>query len=318
MHISLRLLRYFVAAAETGSTTAAARALNVSQPSISVAIRELESVFNEALFTRGLGPGLIATQFGERKLSEARQLLAVAAAFEADDGGNAAAGEVRLGVFTTIAPVYLPSLLRIAQQRYPKLSIHCEEGDLAQLESRLQSHRIDLALTYDVGLPAGIERECLADLKPHALIPAGSRLGKTRGPVSLRQLVKEPFILIDLPYSREFLLAPFWQYGLSPEVRYRVASIELARAMVAEGLGVALLITQKSATMHTPTLVERPIREETVRQPLVIARAAQALHTRASQLVAECIHAAVQETLVRRSGRPRTGETPIVAPGQSK
>ena len=92
MRISLRLLRYFAAAAQTGSTTAAARQLNVSQPSISVAIRELEALFEENLFARDAGSKMTLTRFGVRKLAEARQLLAAANAFELDDSGDAASG----------------------------------------------------------------------------------------------------------------------------------------------------------------------------------------------------------------------------------
>ena len=100
MRVSLRLLRYFTAAAETGSTTAAAKLLNVSQPSISVAIRELEALFDDTLFTRESGAKMTLTRFGVRKLAEAHQLLNAAASFEADDSGDAAAGEVQIGVFS--------------------------------------------------------------------------------------------------------------------------------------------------------------------------------------------------------------------------
>ena len=133
MRVSLRLLRYFTATAETGSTTAAAKQLNVSQPSISVAIRELESLFDDVLFTREAGAKMTLTRFGVRKLAEARQLLNAAASFEADDSGAAASGDVQIGVFSTIAPIYLPALLRIARTRFPDLSIRFVEGDLVAM-----------------------------------------------------------------------------------------------------------------------------------------------------------------------------------------
>ncbi|MGH8787380.1 MAG: LysR family transcriptional regulator [Cupriavidus necator] len=301
MRVSLRLLRYFAAAAETGSTTAAARLLNVSQPSISVAIRELETLFEEALFARDLGARMTLTRFGVRKLAEARHILGAATAFEVDKSGDAAAGEVQIGVFRTLAPVYLPVVLRLARERYPKLSVRFVEGDLAQLEDWLHGGQIELALTYDVGMPDDIERELLAELRPYGLLHAGSRLARRKGSLSLHELAQEPLILIDLPHSREFLMAPFWQFGLQPEVRYRATSLELARSMVANGLGVALLITQAPASSQVTSVVEKPIREETVRQPLVIARTARATRTRASELLAECVRAAVEEAKIQRA-----------------
>jgi len=307
MRVSLRLLRYFVATAESGSTTAAAKSLSVSQPSISVAIRELESFFDDTLFARESGAKMTLTRFGVRKLAEARQLLRAAASFEADDSGNAASGEVQIGVFSTIAPVYLPALLRIARERYPDLSVRFVEGDLLQLEEALRSSHIELALMYDVGLPADIDCESLAQLEPYALMPADSKLAR-KPKVSLHDLAKEPLILIDLPHSREFLMAPFWQCGLSPEVRYRATSLELVRSMVAHGLGASLLITQGETGSSSASAVERPIREATIRQPLVIARSARASRTQASELVTQCMRKAVAEALSTRaawSKRPR-------------
>lgn len=306
MALSRRLLRYFVAAAEAGSTTAAATRLNVSQPSISVAIRELEALFDDPLFTRGAGTRMTLTHFGERKLAEARQLLASASAFATDDVGDEPGGVVQIGVFSTIAPVYLPRVLELAQQRHPRLATRFIEGDLAQLDVALHKQQIDFALMYDVGLPEDIERECLAELRPYALVPANSALAKRKRAISLRDLAAQPFILIDLPHSRDFLMAPFWQCGLSPNVRYRAVSIELVRAMVASGLGVSLLITQSPAVTRSPLVVECPIRESTVIQPLVIARLARAARTRASEIAAACVRDAVAEamrTRIRSVGR---------------
>jgi DNA-binding transcriptional LysR family regulator len=297
MALSLRLLRYFVAAAETGSTTTAAKQLNVSQPSISVAIRELEALFDAPLFTRDAGTHMTLTQFGQRKLNEARHLLASASAFTTDDVGEGDRGLVQIGIFHTIAPVYLPRVLKLAQERFPGLAIQFREGDLAQLDEWLHKRQIDLALMYDVGLPADIERECLAELKPYALVPSESPLAKRRRAVSLHELAEQPFIQIDLPQSRDFLMAPFWQHGLSPDVRYRAASIDLVRAMVANGLGVSLLITQSPAVAQTSLVAERPIREATVIQPLVIARPARVQHTRASELLTVCVRDAVAEAM---------------------
>ncbi|MCY1217661.1 Hydrogen peroxide-inducible protein activator [compost metagenome] len=241
------------------------------------------------------------TRFGVRKLAEARHILGAATAFEVDKSGDAAAGEVQIGVFRTLAPVYLPVVLRLARERYPKLSVRFVEGDLAQLEDWLHGGQIELALTYDVGMPDDIERELLAELRPYGLLPAGSRLARRKGSLSLHELAQEPLILIDLPHSREFLMAPFWQFGLQPEVRYRATSLELARGMVANGLGAALLITQAPASSQITAVVEKPIREDTVRQPLVIARTARATRTRASELLAECVRAAVEEAKIQRA-----------------
>ncbi|MDN0083756.1 LysR family transcriptional regulator [Crenobacter sp. SG2305] len=299
MNVSIRLLRYFIATAETGSTAAAAKTLNVSQPSISVAIRDLEGLFQQPLFSRDRSPGMTLTHFGARKLVEARQIVSAAKVFEADDGAEGeegVAGEISIGVFTTIAARYLPIILRLAKERFPRLQINFIEGDLAKLESLLSSQQIELALTYDVGLPASIDMECIAELEPYALVHIGSELARQPGPLSLHQLAQKPFILIDLPHSRDFLLSPFWQYNLSPTIRYRTTSIEVAKGMVANGLGVSLLIT----STESPAIVEKPIKEKILRQRLVIARAKQITQTRTSCLLAECMRDGAAEVLARQ------------------
>jgi DNA-binding transcriptional LysR family regulator len=301
MHVSIRLLRYFIATAETGSTAAAAKALNVSQPSISIGIRDLEAIFAAPLFSRDRSPGMRLTNFGAKKLAEARSLINAAKAFEADDaeeGEEGAAGEINIGIFTTIAPVYLPSILRMAKERFPKLQINFVECDLDKLENLLVSQQIELALTYDVGLPASVHMECVAELEPYALLHRGSELAMKSGPVSLQQLAQEPFILIDLPHSREFLLSPFWQYNLTPTIRYRTLSVEVAKGMVANGLGVSLLITH----IENAAVVQKPIKEAILRQRLVIARPQTITPTRTARLLAECISQSVAEVLTRQAG----------------
>src|SRR3546814_13052015 len=76
MTFSLKHLAYFVAAVEEGSVTSAARRLNISQPSVSAAIAQLEARFGLTLFVRHHAQGLSPTPVGRRLLVEARRLLA--------------------------------------------------------------------------------------------------------------------------------------------------------------------------------------------------------------------------------------------------
>ncbi len=80
--------------------------------------------------------------------------------------------------------------------------------------------------------------------------------------------------------------------------------------MVANGLGVSLLITQGDQAA-TSGAIERPIREETIRQPLVIARPARASRTKASELVAQCMRDAVNQALAKRTGQTNKAAQPI-------
>ena len=89
MQYTLKQLRYFAAAAEEGSVTGAAKAIRVSQPSISEAIAHLEDAFDLQLFVRHHARGLALTPAGQRLLVEARSLLAHAGDLSQSVGGLA-------------------------------------------------------------------------------------------------------------------------------------------------------------------------------------------------------------------------------------
>ena len=121
MQFTLKHLRYFVAAAERGSVTAAARAIHVSQPSISEAIAHLEDVFDLQLFLRHHAQGLSPTPAGRRLLLEARSLLAHADDLEQSARGlaDALAGDLDVGCFITFASLLMPGLLGAFAARFP-------------------------------------------------------------------------------------------------------------------------------------------------------------------------------------------------------
>lgn len=235
-----RQIDYLLAVAETGSTAAAARLCNVSQPSISVAISQFESHFGEALFLRLPGQGMQPTPFGRDRIAGLRALRAEAGTlFEGADG---MAQQLRLGVYSTLGPRYAPMLMRHFASAYPGAAIRLSEGDIAALAQSVLSGELDLALVYDAGLPAGLEVTELARIPPRAILPPDHRLAG-RAAIDLRDLAEDPLILIGLPHSRSYFLSLFQIAGARPEIACETGSIEMLRALVANGHGVGLLVT---------------------------------------------------------------------------
>ncbi len=293
MKTTLRQLSYFIAAAEHGSASQAATAINISQPSVSTAIRDLELVFGQPLFHRLYAKGLSLTPFGQRKLLEARRLVEDAQGFEhgADsDLGADLHGAVAFGYFTALGPSHIPALLRYAGARHPHLNIDLANCNLEQISERLRNGRMEMALTYDVGITGSITRETLAEFEPYAVVPAGHRLARHKT-ISLHDLASEPFVLMDLPLSREFLLTPFWQHGLDPDVHHLVDSVEMVRGMVANGHGVSLLITRPThnRAYDGRTLISRPLTEKVMAQKLVAAYTSAHPPTRAASALLACM-----------------------------
>lgn len=296
---SLKQLAYFAAAAERRSVTKAAAALNVSQPSVSTAIAHLERVLGTQLFLRHHAQGLSPTPAGRRLFLEARSLLAHAeelgSGFERE--GGALRGELQLGYFVTLAPYYLPGLLREFVARNPEVAVRLHEGDMEGLRQALALGTLDLALLYDLALGPDVAAEPVAALKPYALLPKGHALA-ARQRVTLRALAREPFILLDLPHSREYFRAVFLTEGLEPVVRYATPSLEMVRGLVASGHGIALLNIRPAGdrAYDGTQLACRALVEETPPLRIVIARSLAARPTRAT----EALIAAAKDYFLRR------------------
>lgn len=294
MDFTLKQLAYFAAAAESGTVSAAARRLHVSQPSISAAIRALETGFAVTLFQRRHAKGVALTPAGRRLYAEARSLLAHAQDFQgaARVEGEAVAGALELGCFVTLAPFFLPALLQGFSRAHPAIQVRHREGDHAGLCRGLLGGAFDLALLYDLGFEDGIEAEPIASVPLRAVLPAGHKLARRRA-VPLAELAPLPLVLLDLPQSADYFLALFRARGLEPNIRHRTTSFELVRGLVAGGHGYSLL---NLAPAHDRTydggqVAVRPLDRSVPPLKIVAARAAQARASRRTLLFRDHLRA---------------------------
>ena len=291
MVIALRHIRAFLAVAEHGSTAGAAQRLHVSQPAVSLSVKQLEQRLGHPLFVRRPPHGLTLTPYGLAKLPQARALAAGLASFATPEGSiEAPAGHVTLGYFTTLGPQYVPGILARMARRHPHIEVTPVEADLDEMQSLLDSGRIELGLSYDVGLGARLAVERVAELAPHALLPARHRLA-TKRTVTVADLASEPVILVDLPSSRDFLLSVFHGEGVEPRIGYRVRSLEMVIGLVANGLGVSVLVTRPAGdrAYDGSRVVRRELAHTRIRQGVVIARPQRAQPTVPALALAECI-----------------------------
>ncbi|TPN40955.1 LysR family transcriptional regulator [Mesorhizobium sp. B2-3-3] len=244
MSLTLAQLRYLVAVARHGSVTGAARALNISQPSISVAIDAIERDFGQKLFVRQRGSGVSLTSFGRVAVAKAKQVLAETDELMSLGSGNSAVGgELVLGCFEDLAPYFAPGLIRAFSERHPAVAVVVRDETFETLGRRLADAAIDLGLSYDLGLPSHFARILLHELRPHALLPAGHALSN-HPEVSLADLAAYPLITTDQPQSWQHMLDLFRGRGLSPVADRATSSFELQRSMVANGFGVAVSYTR--------------------------------------------------------------------------
>jgi len=243
---TLRQLKYFVTTVECGSVAEASRKLYIAQPSISTAIKGLEENFGLQLFIRHHAQGVSLTPGGARFYRKALELLRMAKEFEQNAlaDNDVVAGQIDIGCFETVAPLYLPRLIAGFNRKYPGVEIRLRDGEQQELVQGLTSGRFDLTLFYEHDLDSTIETEPLMPAQqPYALLPENHRFA-AQEKVSLRDLVLEPMILLDVLPSRTYFVSIFEELGLQPNIVFGSPSIEMVRGMVGQGFGFSLLVTR--------------------------------------------------------------------------
>lgn len=241
LRFTLRQLEYLIAVADTGSVTLAAERVNVSAPSVSAAIAQLEEGFGLQLFVRRHAQGLSPTEAGRQFVAAARPVLSAAAALSdrAAEIAGRVAGPLGVGCLVTFAQVLLPRLRADFARHFPEVEFRQAEHDQAALFEELRTGRIDLALTYDLGLPPDLTFLPLLSLPPHALLPTDHPL-VARDTVTMTDLQPEPMVLLDLPYSTGYFIGLFSAKGLRPRIAERTTDMGVMRSMVARGFGYSI------------------------------------------------------------------------------
>lgn len=241
-NFTLKQLRYFVVVAGCDTVTKAAEILNISQPSISAALAHLEAEFNSQLFFRKSARGLTLTPAGRQLYEEARRLLAHVSAFQeiADGISSGEYGKLEMGCILTIAPMLMAPLASALNESTPGLKVRCHELDVSALQAGLRDGRLEVAITYNLDLDDDIEFHPFTALPPYVIVPKWHPLvGSKR--VSLADLQGEPLIILDLPYTHDYIQMIFHNLDISPNIAHRSMSSGTIRSMVANGLGYAIL-----------------------------------------------------------------------------
>jgi len=241
MRFTLKQIEYFCAVGGAGSIALASEKLNISSPSISTAVSQLEAVFGIELFVRHHAQGVSLTAEGRRFLDEAKRLISQANELHgvADELARTVSGPLSIGCLVVLAPLVLPALRRSFEEEQPSVLFSSMVGHQNLLFEKLHNAEIEVAVTYDLEIPASIEFEPLAALPPHVIVSVDHPFAKAKE-ISLADVVGEPLILLDLPLSREYFLSLFESAGLKPRILERIADYDLLRSLVASNFGYSI------------------------------------------------------------------------------
>ena len=242
LRYTLRQLEYLVAVGEAGSIARASKRINVSSPSISAAISQLETELGLALFVRQHAQGLALTQAGREILEQARIAVREAQALVdiAGDIAGMVRGPMSVGCLLTFAQLVLPTMRRGFETEHPEARLTQHEMNQVEIFSALRRSEIDLALTYDLELPADLQFTGLAKLPPLALMDENHPLAG-RASVSIDDLAGYPMVLLDLPLSSDYFLSLFDGGKEKPIVAERTRDMAVMRSMVANGFGYSIV-----------------------------------------------------------------------------
>jgi DNA-binding transcriptional LysR family regulator len=241
LRFTLRQLEYFVTVGEQGSIAQASAQMNVSSPSISAAISQLEDEFGLPLFVRKHAHGLSLTQAGRQFMVQARKVLGEADSLNRLAGaisGNVQ-GPLSVGCLLTFAQVLLPAIRREFQQEYGDVQVSQIECDQQTLIEKLRRADIDVALTYDLEVPPDLDFIPLRSLPLYAVVAANHPLASAKS-VAVQALVEHPMVLLDLPMSRTYFMSVFEHAGVTPNIAERTRDMAVMRSLVANGFGFSV------------------------------------------------------------------------------
>ena len=239
MGFSLRQLRYFVTISELGQVSRAAEQLHVTQSAVTVAIRDLEKELRFALFNRE-PHGMELTDDGRQFLVHAHAIEVAVANARNMPRAREIAEDITLAATSTLVGYFLPEHIHRLRGLHPGLNIHLVEMTRPDIEKGLLAGTIKIALLNTLKVNSRrIQTLRITESARRLWVCSGHPL-TARPQVHLRDIEKEPLMLLSADEAAETALQYWGSYGLSPNVKLRSSSIEAIRSMVANGLGVAI------------------------------------------------------------------------------
>ncbi|AYN94594.1 LysR family transcriptional regulator [Pseudomonas sp. LTJR-52] len=241
--ISMRQLRYFVAAATTGRFSQAALDVHVSQSAITSAVAQLEENLGVNLFERQ-PYGVALTAEGHRFLQHARHILDTLndALKEPLFLSHTQEGVVRVGATYAVLGYFLPSLLARFKRSYPQVDIDLVDLDRPSIEQAILEGRLDL------GLIIVSNSEAIDRFEHYVLIRSRRQLWlashhplMTKPDITLKDVAEHAYILGTVEEGEASTQRYWHARGLEPKVAFRTSSMESVRGLVAHGFGVTIL-----------------------------------------------------------------------------
>ena len=252
---------------ELASFSKVARKIGYSQSAVSQTIKSLEKELGVILIDRKKD-GITLTSDGKEFLPYLEAIYSAECALEQKHKEITGLENsiIRLGTFTSVSRNILPQLMKQFKKIYPNVNFILKQGEYTSIQKWVQTNSVDFGFVNSNAV-SGIDVEVLYEDEMLAVLPPNHPLAQNKT-ISLAQLAKEPFILLDEgDYS--VIMNAFQKLHLSPQIEYEVYDDYSILAMVRQGLGVSAMYGLVLNGLEKGLQI-RPIREKPTR-PVALA-----------------------------------------------
>lgn len=260
---SVRQLRAFVAVYHTGSISEAAHDLSLTQPAVTILLRELEGKLGIRLFDRSTrsirrtDAAIRAIGYAQRALGEMEGLVT-----SMSELAGLHAGHVRVVATAAIAQFVLPPVMRRFLDGHPGISLQIDEVAPAEFVGAIENSQVDFGVGTLEAPVAGLHEDVLireslvAAALPSSKFPAGT-------PITWKQLSALPLVTVRSGYGiRGLIEATAHEVGVTLRIEHEVSLLSTAVALAGNGLGV--VVAPPSIVAHDPSLVVRRLIRPTI------------------------------------------------------
>lgn len=275
MNIDYELYKIFYEVANSGNITHASQKLNISQPAISKAIKNLESQLGGELFVR-TQKGVVLTEEGRIFYNHIKNAInnITNAENEFSNLINLNTGSIRIGVSTTITEKYLLPYLKRFHELYPNITIHMYTDISNELLDKLKNGNIDLAIVHVIDKDYGYDIDINKIKKIHSCFVVNESYKElTKNAISIKELKNYPIILQTKgSNSRDFIEKIEEDNGIIFNNNIESSSYTLISEFAKMGLGVGICTKEYIENdLNNKSLFEIKLKEKLPERFIAIA-----------------------------------------------
>lgn len=240
---TLRQIRYFIAVANLGQFSRAAKELNVSQSALTTAIKQLEEMVGGELLKRST-QGVSLTHEGKLFMDHARRVvIAVEEAMRSPTKRREdVSGRLHLAMTYTVAGYYIAPYIEDFSETYPNVELQLTEASRPEIEEGLKSGKFDIAvmLTSNIADQEKIVFETLIRSRRRLWLSMHHDLFGMEN-ITLQDVAKYPYVMLTVDEASNTAQRYWNQSAYHPNTLFRTSSVEAVRSIVASGMGVTIL-----------------------------------------------------------------------------